>query len=190
VSNTTTFNILATNTTTGCSAQLTDLSTITTNSFDASAWNVTGLSGTDTITQKPVSRPDICPQLTPPDFKPDNSIYDPGATYVLFRVDREKTSTTDWTFFFDLYGVDVTILDAIVTGNSSLPTVNGNQVDAGNNDHVFMRFKIKNVPGTQVTVNFTISTAEDGACGDENLDNDYAAEQIIDPMPAVGPFDH
>lgn len=188
VPSTTEFNILATNTTTGCSVQLTNHSIVTVLSFDASVWNVTGLSDPDSFNLHPVSRPDICPELISPDFNPDNSDYKIGTTSVVFRIDRDF-STYNWSFFFDVSGDNVIVSDTIISGNDS-PTVAGNYVNAKNSDQVFLRFKIDNVAGDSdpIIVNFSISGGKDTFdCGDEDPFNNVAS-QTIDPMPAVGPF--
>lgn len=130
---------------------------------------------------------DICPELNPPDFKPENGSYDPGATYIDFRIDRVNTNGT-WLFGYTTSGG--TILDVKVTGDDTanppvldLPL---EEVDCKDNDKVYMRFKIDNVVNTTINFDFLFFIVID----QQNCTNAYGNHyfQIIDPMPAVGPF--
>ncbi len=130
---------------------------------------------------------DICPDLLPPDFKPENGSYDPGATYVDFRIDRIH-SNGDWLFAYTTAdGINVNILETTYTGDVSTPTLSSLEVLCGNNNKVYIRFKIDNVENLTVTFDFFFLYIFDS----QNCDNVYEVHyiQIIDPMPAVGSFE-
>jgi hypothetical protein len=131
------------------------------------------------------SSADICPELIPPDFNPDNSNYKHGTTNVDFRIDR-SLSTNDWKFNYTISGG--TVLQTILTGNSSTPTRIGPTINAGTNNKVYMRFKIDNDPSVTHTITLTIIIVTDNvtSCFKTYVNN--KATQVIKPMPAVGPF--
>ncbi|MCF8357347.1 MAG: IPT/TIG domain-containing protein [Prolixibacteraceae bacterium] len=185
---TTTYNVLATNATTGCEAEMTDLATINVLFFNAAAWNITGLTGSDSTDLEPASRPDICPELNPPDFNPDDDNYDCGASFVDFRIDRDS-SLANWQFDFTITGA--TVLDTIATGDVSTPSLAGGTVDAGNNNKVYLRFKIDNVTETTLSISFNADNVQDtdNSCNETGNFDDNDAYQTINPMPEVGPFE-
>lgn len=130
---------------------------------------------------------DICPELNPPDFIPENGSYDSGATYIDYRIDRVHTNGT-WLIGYETSGG--TILDTKVTGNDiSEPPVLDlpfEEVDCKDNDEVYIRFKIDNVENTTINFQFRVLIVIDS----ETCSKSYSAwyPQTIDPMPAVGSF--
>jgi hypothetical protein len=192
---TTTYNVLATNTTSGCEAEMSDLATINVLFFNAAVWNITGLSGSDSINSEPASSPDICPELDPGynlyPFNPDDSDYKPGSSWVVFRVDRDS-SLADWQFDFEISGTDVIVVDTIASGLSAVTLQGTNpMVNAGNNDKVYIRFQILNIPETPLDITFNVENVQDtdNSCSETGNFDDNDAYQTINPMPDVGPFD-
>jgi len=187
---TTAYNVLATDATTGCYAEISDLATINVLFFNAAVWNITGLTGSDSINSEPASRPAICPELNPPDFNPDNSDYDEGASYVDFRIDRDS-SLAEWQFDYSFTGA--TVIETTATGDVSTPTLSGSSpmVDAGDNNKVYLRFKIDNETNTTLNISFEVTDVEDtdNTCNESGNFDDNDAVQTVNPMPGVGPFE-
>jgi hypothetical protein len=131
--------------------------------------NITGTPVPDSISGS--SSADICQGLN-------------GTTFVDFRFDR-ISGTGDWDFDFTIGGTDVSVLATTVTGD--LPTnIVGTTVFCDDNDKVYLRFEIDNVPNQTLVVSFSLDYIEDIQCSDF-IDN-IEAEQTINPIPTVGPF--
>lgn len=147
-----------------------------------------------------------CPELsfsTSPAFNPENSSYNPGATEITFRVepDGNYSYSLNWTFEFDLSGLVVvpnttsTITMLTLSGDDTTPPsqTSGDElsgtIDAGDNTYVDLSFQVINTPGSEQSIDFTISNGFDGnACGETETIDDNDATYTLEAMPEVGSF--
>ncbi len=143
----------------------------------------------DSTAAVPIYSATTCPDLIPPHFNPDNDgPYDPGVSYVDFRVDLE-TSTDEWQFDYSISGGTATLVR--VGGDQVTPTTQGTtpMVTAFDNDFVYFRFKIVNVPGSEQSITFSISNVTDTENSvNETNTSDNSVTHILSMMPPVGPF--
>jgi hypothetical protein len=181
IENSNTFNILAKYFVTGCTAALTDLSEIKIVNFNSSAWNITQFIGGDTITPTPSSVPDLYMKTSTSDFKSDNELDSLGTIDLLYRVDKNN-STKKWSFNYSISGTNLKVISTLVSGDVETPTVEGKKVNAGENNHIFIRFKIQNISRATIEAHFFIAFGIDiVGCNDEFYDDDDAAIQTIKP---------
>jgi len=64
-------------------------------------------------------------------------------------------------------------------------------VDAGDNNKVYLRFKIDNETNTTLNISFEVTDVEDSdnTCNESGNFDDNDAVQTVNPMPGVGPFE-
>jgi hypothetical protein len=146
--------------------------------------------------------PDLLESTTPP-FEPENGSYHHGATEVVFRVTRELSVNSNWSFDFEIEGIVVVtsaasnVTKLTLAGDDANPPVRtGNllsgNIDAGENTYVDLIFEIENTPGSEQIVDFNISNPDDGTgCGETETgsENDNSAQYTILSMPVIGSFD-
>lgn len=187
-SETTTYRRITTNTLNGvsCTATSNEL-VVTISDFNL----IVSASGTNNC-------PDLS-VLTTPAFNPDNSGYNAGASYVVFRITPELDFTTDWSFDFSITGTitatsgSSTFTASSATGDVSTPTKTGTDnsgtIVAGSNTYIDLTFQVQNTPGSAQTITFTISNADNGSgCGETTGALDNTGNFTVDAMPAVGSF--
>lgn len=184
---TTTLNVLATNATTGCSVQLTDLGTITVNNINLAVAYVST---------------DECPEFLAP-FNANTESYNAGRTGVDYTITRTGTAG-DWRFKLN-YGV-VAIDPATnnpvaltragvvlmqVTQSATSYTADGTgyyNIPDGVNS-VDVRMEVENEPGRKLVVTLEATDAESNSCTElaGDLANNESEINIL-PMPAIGGF--
>ena len=162
------------------------------NQLNVYVTDVTGSDFPNTSDGSDNNSGDHCPDLTQPIFEPNDTIYDPGATIVQFRVNREQ-STADWSLNFELIGANVNVLDLDLTGDGAgTPTYTGadnnGSLDVYDGNYVLFTYTIANIPGTQLDVIFTVSGATDENCSESGGSDDNTKTHKMSIMPLVGSF--
>lgn len=165
------------------------------------AGNQSSCSFTVTVTDFNIAVSDIstepsgnhCPEFLSP-FNADDESYNPGSTEVTFRVDKELSATSSWTFDFSLTGTDVTVSSLVLTGNgSTTPIISSGNNSAGtitgyDNTEITFTYRIVNVPNSSLDVQFEITAGNDGDCDETGITSDNSVIHTINIMPAVGGF--
>lgn len=154
--------------------------------LDQCEWNMAVADVSSTISGN------HCPEFLPP-FNANCEAYNPGTTEVIFKVTKELSSTSTWNFDFSINGINVTVYDLALAGNSSMPVISSGDdtagtLNAGDNTEITFTYRIYNVPGTSLDVVFEVSGGSDGMCGETGLTDDNNITHIINLMPTVGNF--
>lgn len=177
----------------GCYDQ--DTFDITINRLNVALVDVTGSGSPTTSDGSDNISGSHCPQLDSL-FNPENDIYNPGVTELVFRVDREL-STTEWSFDFDITGTNVTVDSLTISYAGTLPTVNydtpgvysaGNITMPNDNNYVLLYFTVNNVPGSALSIQLDITTVTDENCSETEVTGDNSGTHELDAMPPVGTF--
>jgi hypothetical protein len=141
----------------------------------------------------------ICPETNHSPFNPNNDgPPNPGTTYVDFHILR-TAGIGDWEFDF-VIGAYVGlvphpeyVIDTVATSPAYVGSgLNDHIVYCGNNDDVYLRFEILNVPGSEIDVVFLLeqikNASYDGSPCTPEMSN-IEIKQKIFAMPDLGPFD-
>ena len=131
-----------------------------------------------------------CPEFLPP-FDASSTSYNPGVTEVVFKVQKNLSSSANWTFDFQVDETgDVEVYDLAIVGNNSAITYTGNDasgsIDADNNTEMTFTFQVWNVPGTALDVDFSVSNGNDGNCDETGMLTDNNINHLINAMPGLG----
>jgi hypothetical protein len=120
-----------------------------------------------------------CPELkSSQGFKSDNGDYSLGATKVVFRVERQNSSTSTWSFNYNVSG-------ATVYGSSPHPS-SGTINLTGSDNFIDLDFLITNVENSPLTVTLNVTSISDAnGCNDTTT---RSAQVNIKAMPKVGSF--
>jgi hypothetical protein len=138
----------------------------------------------------PESSGNHCPEFLPP-FDANSASYNPGVTEVLFKVEKNLSSSNNLTFDFAIdESGDVQVYDLEISGNNSAITYSGDSaggsINANDNSEITFSFKIWNVPGTALDVDFSVSNGNDGNCDETGTLTDNSKIHTINAMPNVG----
>ena len=134
-----------------------------------------------------------CPEFLSP-FNAQNEAYNPGVTEVIFRVDKELSTSFSWNFNFTVTGTNVTVSSLILSGNGSSDPVieSGNNtngtISGGDNTEITFSYRIVNVPNSSLEIQFEITAGNDGNCIETGSTTDNNVAHVINAMPAVGSF--
>jgi hypothetical protein len=142
--------------------------------------------------ETPIASGNHCPEFGGP-FNANTESYNPGVTEVVFKVERESSTSSNWTFDFAIDETgEVEVYDLVVTGNNSSISFAGDEatgsIDATDNTEVIFTFQIWNVPGTALDVDFTVSNGNDDNCDETGTLTDNNEIHTINVMPVVGTF--
>ncbi|WP_372649851.1 hypothetical protein [Draconibacterium sp.] len=167
-----------------CSIDISDSKTVQVNRFSLIVSDVlSGISGSH------------CPEFLPPFNASGGAAYNPGCTEVQFKVLKDLSTTSAFTFDFAIdESGDVEVYDLVSVVAEDNSTINysgddaGGSIDAGLHTEVTFTFHIKNVPGSQLDVQFSVSNGNDGECNETAGTTDNSATHVIDEMPVVGDF--
>ena len=164
-----------------CSKSLSESSTVTVNKFNMVVSDET-----------PTPSGEHCPEFGGP-FNANSGSYNPGVTEVIFKVEKEFSTTSSWTFDFAIDETgDAEVNDLVVSGNNSAINYSGDNatgsIDATDNTEATFTFKIWNVPGTALYADFLVSNGNDGDCNETSSTNDNSKTHVINVMPVVGSF--
>jgi len=141
---------------------------------------------------------EICPETNHSPFNPNNDgPPNPGTTYVDIHVTRTG-GTGNWEFDFVIQvmvGSDPHpeyVIDTVATLPAYIDSGSDWIVVCGDNDDVYLRFEILNVPGNEIDVVFLLeqirNDSYDGSPCTPDMSN-IEIKQKIFAMPDVGPFD-
>jgi len=162
------YNVLATNTTTNCSAQLTDLANVT----------VLVPEVVVTLIESPKC-PDLDPDL---DFEPNTTSYNAGGTTITFRVTRNSPVASNWSFDFEL-----TLSTSSLRIDSPRGLTGSVVMNPGDNQ-IDLVFYVVNIPGTAINAEIALDNVSAGGCTEASTAN-HTKEQVISSMPEIGDFD-
>ena len=136
-----------------------------------------------------------CPEFLPPFNASSGASYNPGCTEVRFKVLKDLSATSDFTFDFTIDesgNVEVYDLVSIVAEDNSTISYSGDDaggsINAGTHTEVTFTFHVVNVPGSQLDVQFSVSNGNDGSCNETGNTTDNSATHVIVEMPVVGDF--
>ncbi len=156
--------------------------------FNALVRNIT--ESPDSTLAAPFANATTCPDLSSPDFNPNNNGYNPGTSIIDFRVDHSNAETCNsWYFNYSIIG---NIVDTLRVNVDNVDTeINTSLIEAITSNYVYFRFKVNNVPGSANQVQFNISdvTNSDCHCIDSTFIDHTVTHNIL-ALPPIGSFDN
>jgi hypothetical protein len=128
-----------------------------------------------------------CPELIGAQgFQPDNSGYDAGATRVFFSVIISGTTSTNWSFDYNVSGSNVVVRTGTEPGGHASPNPSsGTGVAVTGSNTKTMEFYINNSPGNALIPALNVTSVTVGGCTNSAT---VTRTVNIKAMPVVGSF--